>query len=181
MRACLSVCNFEAMEGYVAVEEEGGKERGRDCGWEVARRRRHACLAHSVRMGRCGRAVTTALLLTAVAVSCAAQGYQQNGYACHMQTCPSGTTKPGYPCRDYSSKGREGTHLRLNMGTTSTDQFATRLVHDKKNATLYGSSFTMQMFVLFADDRAFVSGGTGVTLMSNMGTAGGWNSGWQVV
>jgi hypothetical protein len=160
------------MEGYVAVEEEGGKERGGDCGWEVARRSRHA----GVRMGRCGRAVTTALLLTAVAVSCAAQGYQQNGYACQG----SGTSSRFYPNRDYSSKGREGTHLRLNMGTTSTDQFATRLVHDKKNATLYGSSFTMQMFVLFADNRAFVAG-AGVTLMSNMGTAGGLNSGWQVV
>jgi hypothetical protein len=164
------------MEGYVAVEKEGGKEWGRNCGWEVARRR-----YASVRMGRCGRAVTTALLLTSVAVSCAAQGYQENGYACHMQTCPTGTIKPGYPCRDYSMQGREGTHLRLNMGSTSNLQFTTRLVHDKKNATLYGSSFTMQMFVLFADDRAFNASGTGVTLMSNMGTAGGLNSGWQVV
>lgn len=86
-------------------------------------------------------------------------GYQQTGYAC-------GALK---------TRGREGNHLRLNSGALTT-----RLLHTARNSTLYGSTFTVEMFAKFEDNRASTQGAGGVTLIGNMNTDGGVNQGWKL-
>jgi len=138
----------------VEVEGEGGGRRagGRE---PAARRRRGA----AVRMGRSRGAGWAVLILAAISGLKHAESYQETGYACGRDTSA------------LSDAGREGTHLDFNAQS--------RLLHTTRNATLYGSTFTVQLLAKLTDDRAFTPGSE-VTLIGNSDSDGGRNTGWKV-
>lgn len=134
----------------VAVEFDG-ESGGRRAGVRSARQRSNGADVRKTRR-RAGWAV---LLLAAVSGLTHAESFQEKGYACHA----------------LKDAGREGTHINFDGGA--------RLLHRSRNTTLYANTFTVQLLAKLTDDRAFQPGSE-VTLIGNMDSEGGRNTGWKV-
>jgi hypothetical protein len=143
---------LDAMGDHAAAVEVEVKGGGRHAGVRSARRPSGGA---SVRKRTSRGAGWAVLLLAAASGLQHAESYQEKGYACNA----------------LKNAGREGNHINFD-GTA-------RLQHTSRNTTLYGDTFTVQLLAQIQDDRAFQPGSE-VTLIGNMDSGGGRNTGWKV-
>jgi len=138
-----------------AGDGEGEQGEGAQAGGREARRRRAAPLS----MVRRIHARWAVLLLAAASGA---------GRAASVEVL-------GYPCEGRQA-GREGSHLVFGGST--------RLLHSGRNSSLYSSTFTVELFARFDDNRAFQGPGSEVSLIGNMRSGGPTpkqgNAGWTL-
>jgi hypothetical protein len=153
MRGGAGACGMmDAMGDHASAVEVESEGGGRRACVRSARRPSGGARVRKRTSRGAGWAV---LLLAAVSGLKHAESYQEKGYACST----------------FKNSGREGTHINFDGGA--------RLLHTSRNNTLYGDTFTVQLLAKLVDNRAFQPGSE-VTLIGNMDSGGGRNTGWKV-